>query len=505
MSGPTAVLDASILVVDDQEADARLIEAMLSGAGFHSITLTHDPTAVARLHAAQRYELVILDLLMPRMDGFEVLAQLQAIDPELPVPVIAVTAESEHMTRALEAGARDFISKPIRRAELLSRTRNALDLGRLMREQRSQRVRAQELLVEAESHYRALVEQSLVGIFLNDPQNRLLYANPRLCEIVGYGFDELVGRDLNELTLEDDRRRVVELRRQRAAGKIRTLVNDSRMRRKDGKIVNVSVESKLIDLVGGKATLGMVQDITLRVHAQELLEHANERLRVLSRRVLDVQEEERRGISRELHDDVGQSLLALNIGLHRLENRLPADQRDLLDECIAVAADVRDKLRELSVQLHPPHLDQLGLQDALRWLVGRQHEMTGVHIECTLTGVDGVHLPPAVESACYRICQEAVTNATRHASAKAISVELTLRQGQLELVVRDDGVGFDPQAKREALLTAGSLGLISMEERARLAGGRFELSSVPGAGTRVAATFPIGAREHNGARAREKA
>ena len=636
MPGSTDLLDARILVVDDVEADARLIAGMLGGSGYSNVTTSSDPVSVGELHAKHRYDLIVLDVLMPGMDGFQVLEKLRPTEAETYVPVIVVTAEPDHMKRALEAGARDFISKPIRMVELLSRAHNALELGLLLREARArgkvlettlrertadlrdaegrfraiveqsivaiytveggrftyanprlcewlgytlaelrgieiadlvveedrallaqnrergeagdpsalvatyrllrrdgrvlhlsvdgkllelkgrkvlfgigqditERIRAQELLLEAESHYRALVEQSIVGIFLSDENARLIYANPHLCEIVGYPLDEMVGRDSIQLAVEEDRDIIREMRRKRLAGELSNIALDLRVRRKDGQIVHLSVESKLIELAGGKATIGVVQDVTLRMRAQDALERANERLRVLSRRVLDVQEEERRGISRELHDDVGQSLLALSIGLHRLESHVDEAHRGLLVECESVAASVRDKLRELSVELHPPHLDQLGLQDALRWLVNRQREMTGIAIECRFAGVEHARIPPAVESACYRICQEALTNATRHARANAIVVELALRNGRLELGVGDDGVGFDMHANREALLTSGSLGLISMEERARLAGGRLELATSPGRGTRIAAVFPIAASEPEGVRARERA
>jgi len=228
--------------------------------------------------------------------------------------------------------------------------------------------------------------------------------------------------------------------------------------------------------------------------AHDALQRANQELRILSDRVLEVQAEERRRISRELHDDIGQSLVALDIGLHRLQPHVAAPRRAILDECIGVAANVREKLREISVDLHPPHLDQLGLRDALAWLVSRHAELTGFAIECRFAGVDDLEIPLAVEAACYRICQEALSNATRHARARRITVDLEARHGQLVARVADDGSGFDRAAQQEAFLTSASMGLISMEERARLAGGRFDVRTAPGAGTCVSAVFPIDAR-----------
>src|SRR5205809_1649015 len=139
MSGSQSILGARILVADDQEADARLIATMLAGAGYTAVITTCDPLAVAELHRKHRYDLVILDVLMPGMDGFEVMAALKAIDPEDYLPIIVVTAEPDHMKRALEAGARDFIGKPIRMAELAARVHNLLELGMLLRSEKAPR------------------------------------------------------------------------------------------------------------------------------------------------------------------------------------------------------------------------------------------------------------------------------------------------------------------------------------------------------------------------------
>ena len=165
MTASAALLDASILVVDDLDVDARLVEAMLRGAGYRSITTTNDPFAAIELHRARRYDLVILDVLMPGMDGFELMAKLHADGVDPPVPVIVVTAEPEHIKRALDQGARDFIGKPLRIVELVSRARNALELGFLLKDAKARgRMLERTLhertadLEEAEGRYRALVE-----------------------------------------------------------------------------------------------------------------------------------------------------------------------------------------------------------------------------------------------------------------------------------------------------------------------------------------------------------
>ena len=222
------------------------------------------------------------------------------------------------------------------------------------------------------------------------------------------------------------------------------------------------------------------------------LREANDRLMALSKRIIGVQEEERRNVSRELHDDIGQSLAALKIGLHRLARRSDNAHQTLFAECIALADDTLGKLRDLSHQLRPPQLDQLGLADALQWLAERQRSTTGLDIRCQFAGLDH-RLPVELENACYRIAQEALNNATRHAAAKSIRIRIRVERGDgaLRLTIRDEGSGFDIDSARDKALKTGSLGLISMEERAQLAGGRIEITTAPGAGTTVQATFAL--------------
>jgi signal transduction histidine kinase len=233
------------------------------------------------------------------------------------------------------------------------------------------------------------------------------------------------------------------------------------------------------------------EDVTESVLQREAIEGAHRRLKTLSSRVLQVQEEERRTLSRELHDDVGQSLAALRIALHRLP-RPPGDSR-LFEECTAIVEAVLEKLRAIAQELRPSQLEQLGLADALRWLADRQARATGIAISCDSVHAGKARLAPELEIACYRIAQEAINNATRHARPRAIAVKLRKSAGVLELAVRDDGSGFDVEAQRARALREGSLGLAGMEERAELVGGRVEIGSSVGEGTVVRARFPLAA------------
>lgn len=221
----------------------------------------------------------------------------------------------------------------------------------------------------------------------------------------------------------------------------------------------------------------------------DLLIGVEERLRVLSARVLSIQEEERRRISRDLHDDVGQSLTALGFALHRLRPSLASAGLALHNECILMADATLERVRQLACDMRPPQLDELGLEEALRWLVERQRATTGLDIKCHFNGLLGRRLSPAVETACYRITQEALSNATRHANATSILVAVEATSRSLVLMILDDGRGLAHGAEIRERSKPSGLGLISMAERANLAGGQVVVSGEEGQGTTVRATF----------------
>jgi signal transduction histidine kinase len=216
-----------------------------------------------------------------------------------------------------------------------------------------------------------------------------------------------------------------------------------------------------------------------------------QRVQVLSRRMLEVQEAERRHIARELHDEIGQALTAVKILLQGTLNLPEAEPlRGQLEESISVAERAMEQVRTLSLNLRPSLLDDLGLVSALRWYLDRQEKRTGVPIRFYAPLITA-RLPAEIETAFFRIVQESLTNAFRYAQAKQVQVSLSLAGKTLELLVIDDGIGFDPAQARHKALSGASLGLLGMEERARLVGGEFSLKSEVGKGTEIRVILKI--------------
>ena len=157
---------------------------------------------------------------------------------------------------------------------------------------------------------------------------------------------------------------------------------------------------------------------------------------------------------------------------------------------------VLEQVRDLSLNLRPSMLDDLGLEPALRWYTKRQAAVAGLQAEFLADAMED-RLDPVVETACFRVAQEALTNVVRHARARRVAVEMRRQNGHLHLFVRDDGAGFDVAALRERAVMGASLGLLSMEERATLADGGLECKSSPGKGTQIHAWFPLKWRTPN--------
>lgn len=224
------------------------------------------------------------------------------------------------------------------------------------------------------------------------------------------------------------------------------------------------------------------------------LEAQHEALHDISLRLVNAQEEERRRIARELHDELGQALTALKINLEVARRNLHAQAPPKLQESIhdasALAVQTLETARSLSVELHPAMLDDLGLVPALSWEIDRYEQRLGQTIHFT-ANLDGVKLRQELEVTLYRIITEALTNTARHAQATNIRVYIRVEGQQVRAGVEDDGVGFDAARWFKTPRQRQSLGLVSMRERAELLGGALEVISNLRQGTKVRVTLPI--------------
>jgi signal transduction histidine kinase len=373
---------ARILIVDDKLPNRRVLEGMLGPAGFLLQSAASGSEALA-IVAQQAPDLIMLDVLMPGMDGYQVVAAIKGNPDTKNIPIIIITALDDRNARmlGLSAGAEDFLAKPVDRAELCVRVRNLLRL-------------------KAYGNYYDKYSQTLEG----------------------------------------------------------------------------EVSARTAELV----------------ESERLLRASTEQMRHLAAHLLSVREQERARISREVHDELGQSLTAVKMDLAWLEARMP-DNGEMLERIRAtrhLADCIIQSVRRISTELRPAVLD-LGLAAAVEWQVQEFQARSG--IQCQVRLLTREVVAANASTAMFRIFQETLTNVARHAHATRAEVVLQKQRDWLVLLVRDNGQGFD---QTDPLLSK-SLGLLGMRERAAILGGRVNISSAPGQGTTVTAWIPIPSPEQS--------
>jgi PAS domain S-box-containing protein len=352
----------------------------------------------------------------------------------------------------------------------------------------TERKRAEEALRFSEALYHSLVENLPLNVYRKDLAGRFTFVNGRFAALLGKRPEDLLGktdfdffqRDLAEKYQRDDRL-VVE------TGRLFEAVEEHRPP-EGGRIWVQVIKIPLRDERGAVVgTQGVFWDVTADKELEEV------RARFLER-VIAAQEAERGHISRELHDGVCQALSALLVGLQNVQAAATLDEARLrAGELRRLAADSAAEARRLARGLRPSVLDDFGLGVALEQLAADHTRAGGPAVAVEAPALAVIRLPLKVETALYRIAQEAVGNAVRHAAARAVRVCVRVRRSpdRAEMTIRDDGRGFDPDGlPRRPGPTAG-LGLTGMRERARLLGGAVTVSSRPGEGTTVAVRIPL--------------
>ena len=344
---------------------------------------------------------------------------------------------------------------------------------------------AERALRESEERYRELFENSKDAFYVHDINGIYTSVNRAAEKLSGYTRDQIVGKHFSQF-MTPAHAWQVQRQLQRKLESAGETTYEIEMITKNGRTVPVEISSRLISDHGVPVGVqGCVRDISEK-------KKAHEAERNYSRRVIDAQEAERRRISRELHDQVGQILTAVKMNLHVLRHKCTQPEILLsINDNLKVIDEAVDQIRDLSVDLRPLLLDDLGLVVALRWYLGRQTRNLGIPAKFISGSLDeDDRFSSELETACFRIVQEGVTNIVRHARATRISVRLERALSDLILLITDDGAGFDARMLRTGSGTP-TLGLRGMEERAQALGGTITIDSAPALGTEICARFPI--------------
>jgi PAS domain S-box-containing protein len=248
------------------------------------------------------------------------------------------------------------------------------------------------------------------------------------------------------------------------------------------------------DKDGRSALIGEVGlDITLRRRAEGALRESEQRLRFLTSQLLSAQERERKRISMELHDELGQSLAVLKLQIRAINRALRDDQQDLKADCLELLRyldGVIDDIRRLSRDLSPAILEDLGLQSALQYLLNEFSKHYSIKQSFEVEDLDQL-FPADAQIMIYRVFQECLTNISKHAGATEVSIEVREHDGLISLALEDNGKGYDPIRAMARRTSGQGLGLAALDERARMLGGVLEIRSQPGIGTRVTCVIPV--------------
>jgi two-component system, chemotaxis family, CheB/CheR fusion protein len=356
----------------------------------------------------------------------------------------------------------------------------------------TERKEAQEASEMNASTIRALLDSSSQSVVAVDTAAKIVRVNGYTEKMFGYSREELIGQPLEILIPEDARARHAghhKIYFANMQSRPMGIGLDLEGRRKDGTHFPVEIGLSAIETATGKLAVAFVSDITQRRRLELGAQAHAQEVQALAASLLTAQEEERRRVSGLLHDKICQQLASLAIDLGGLvaDAPLPEDAQSRLRSLQARVIKASEETRHIAYELHPSVLDDLGLVASLRSLCKEfSDQAKGITLHFT-PAVLPASLPREVASCLYRVAREGLQNIAKHANAKHVSVRLASRKGTVVLNIADDGIGFDPQAVKGR----GGLGLIGMEERARLVHGKLSIAARPGHGTRIALEVPL--------------
>ncbi len=402
---------------------------------------------------------------------------------ELVVPIL----RNERVVAVLGVGnkPKDFDERDVETVESLANLAWDIVLRKKM----------ETALRESEERLRRTFDESPVGIAIVSCDFHFRQVNAALCHITGYSSEELVGMEFGKITHPEDLAADVQQAQRLLSGEIDQYDMEKRYIHKDGGECWVHLWVKLLRDPEGRPLyfLPIVEDISIRKRMERELRQSHAELRGLYRLMQNAREEERRRISREIHDELGQNITAMQMDLLWLKKKVDSARPDFLDKLDAmsqIAKSTLDTIRRVSAELRPGILDELGLPAAVEWLVRDFENRT--ELQCSLLiEPEEMEIEKNLATDVFRVLQEALTNVARHARASSLQVSLRQTEGVLELDVVDDGIGIS----EEEIPRFGSLGLLGIRERLMVHGGDVSLRRLRSKGTCLSATIPIRGQE----------
>ena len=472
-----------ILIVENNPDDVRLLREHLVGdrSAAEAFQVVHVDRLVSAVDALDKtgFDAVLLNLSLPDSQGIETLTKVRTAKPGMPIVVLSSLDDEALGLQLLQRGAQDYLVKGEVTTSLLRRSlRYAVE-----------RKRAEVELRTSEVFLQSIVENIPHMIFVKDASElRFVRFNKAGEELLGHARQNLIGKSDYELFPKEEAdfftgadRDVLRNRQVLDIPEEPILTKGKGLRYLHTKKIPILDESRQPLYL-----LGISEDITERMRAENQLQRSFQLLRTLSQRLDVVREQERTRIARELHDELGVRMTCMKMDLSRLlammrESLLP---RGKMEEKIrAMNAEVDTTIAEvqrLAAELRPGVLDDLGLMAAIGWQCQDFERRSGIRCLCEAS-FDEIKISPSRATAAFRICQEALVNVARHAKATFVRVLVKENGDGVLIEIQDNGQGIPP----EKLNDAASLGLLGMKERSMAIGGSLEIAGWPGKGTTV--------------------
>ena len=403
VEGGKQMAKGKVLIVDDEALVRNTLVSILQDADYQVEQVANGSDGLTRAYEGQ-FDVVLVDIKLPDLDGMEVLRILREMDENLQVLIITGYPTLETAAQAIRMGAFDYLFKPLESERVVIGVQNALETRRLA-----------------------------IG-------NRQLL------------------RDVQQANVELEKR----------------------------------VRERTVELEEANRALRI--EITERKQVEETVARHRRDLQRLSAQLINAQEAERKRLSRELHDEMGQALTAININLAVVEKALPPELAPTiggrLSETRSLTNQIAEQIGELSLDLRPAMLDDLGLLPTLRWYVDRYAKR--LDIEVGFEAIDlGTRLSSEVETVIYRIVQEALTNIARHSQANRVHLRLERTESKVRILIEDNGQGFDVSKVVGDEGPGAGMGLLGMRERVATLKGSFNIQSRPGQGTQLTMHIPL--------------
>ena len=477
MSGNVQPTEATVLYADDTEAQRYALSRLLRRAGFKVLEASTGRQALEALTAGP--DLVMLDVNLPDISGLEVCMKIKTNPETAHIPVLQVSATSitaQARVAGLEGGADAYLIQPIDADELIATVRAMLRVRR-----------AEDALRETQAQYRSFFEANPLACWVFDISDLKILAVNAAC-VLQYGYSE---SEFAKLTLRDV---VAEDGWTSAAALLpSTAVTSSsgklwKHRTSKGDLIDVEMVWAPVRFNGRDARLVIVQDVTEKLKRQTEEQH-EEVQRLLLERVLHVQEEERQKIARELHDEAGQLMTSLLVGLRTLgDARRLSDAKKQAIRLREIASEAIGELGRLARGLHSSVLGDLGIEAAILRYAQEFSATHGIRVDCHF-GQQGVSdLSQETHLHVYRIIQEALTNVARHAKADEVNIVLGRELSQLEVTIRDNGRGLSASQGSDPVR---HLGIEGMRQRASMMGGTLDVLSGKNGGVTVRLRVPL--------------